>query len=308
MKPRIGIASAFAIISFSVSARAHHEALFGPQSSLAVESQGFFSLQTHMHAYGANGTETTETTTIVSGGLQLFPDMPLGIAVVQPFTYETTREPTPLGSVGPFSACDGCFRMENTLVASQYRFDFSSLQRAWEKDGNFALVSGALELPIGNKDYPPTRGPYNFILAGMVGLEKGAWSSVLLSYYRRNTPDFSSSKKGDNTLAALGVAFTPIDDPDRMLSFQVGGGWEYHLRDWVAGSEIEASGGSQFLVSPTIVGSFAKNLRVFVLVTLPVAQTMRGDDEVDRWRAGAGLIYSFDREPEPPVVAPPPSE
>lgn len=46
------------------TARAHHEALFGPQSSLAVEAQGFVSIQTHVHAYGRGGAHTTEATSI----------------------------------------------------------------------------------------------------------------------------------------------------------------------------------------------------------------------------------------------------
>src|SRR5262249_42011125 len=148
------------------------------QSSLAVESEGFVSLQTHVHAYGINGQQTTETTSILSGGFHPIADVPLGVAVVQPFTYQTSRAPTPDGSTGPFTACDGCLRMENTLVAAQYRFDFSPLQDEWAKDGNFALVSAAIEPPTGNKDYAPFHGPFNFIGAGMVGLERGPWSVV----------------------------------------------------------------------------------------------------------------------------------
>jgi hypothetical protein len=45
----------------------------------------------------------------------------------------------------------------------------------------------------------------------MAGLERGAWSAVALGYYRRNTPDVTSSKKGDNFLVGLGVAYTPFD-------------------------------------------------------------------------------------------------
>ena len=52
--------SALAVVATSGAARAHHEALFGPQSSLAVESRGFVSLQAHARAYGIGGTETQE--------------------------------------------------------------------------------------------------------------------------------------------------------------------------------------------------------------------------------------------------------
>ncbi len=43
---RLAVAAlATALGSFPATASAHHEALFGPQSSLAVESEGFVSLQ-----------------------------------------------------------------------------------------------------------------------------------------------------------------------------------------------------------------------------------------------------------------------
>src|SRR5262252_3001301 len=186
------VAFAVAAETTSTVAFAHHEALFGPQSSLAVEAQGFVSLQTHVHAYGLGGDRTTETTSIVSGGWAPFVDIPWAFALIQPFTYQTSRAPTPSGTTGPFTICDGCFAMENTLLSSSYRFDFSSLQRAWEKGGNFALVSAAAEFPTGNKDYAPFHGPMNFIGAGMAGFEKGAFSVVALGYYRLKTRDSTS--------------------------------------------------------------------------------------------------------------------
>jgi hypothetical protein len=280
------------------AASAHHEALFGPQSSLAVEAQGFVSLQTHLHAYGVNGQQTMETTTILSGGLQLDKRVPLGIVLVQSFTYQTSRAPSQPGSTGPFTVCDGCTRLENTLLGAQYRFDFKRLQRAWGSDGNFALLSAAIELPTGNKDYPSLTGPVNFIVAAMVGLEKGKWASVALAYYRINTPDYASSKKGDNFLVALGGAYTPIERNGRTLSLQLGLGYEHHLRDIDHGTSVTESGGGQLLVSPTVVGSPIRSLRIFVLGTFPIAQAMRGDTNVERWRAGVGLIYSFDRVTE----------
>jgi hypothetical protein len=282
-------------IFWPAMARAHHEALFGPQSSLAVESQGFASVQTHVHAYGINGQETTETITIVSGGFSPIPNVPWGIALIQPFTYQTTRVPTPAGSTGPFSACDGCFHMENALVSTQYRFDFTDLQHAWGRDGNFALLSAAVEPPTGNKDYRPLHGPINFIGAAMTGLERGAFSTVLLGYYRLNTPDATSSRKGDNFLASIGLAYTPLDEANAMISFQLGLGKEYHFRDVANGASVDASGGSEYLVTPAVVGSPLRHLRIFATVTLPVAQAYRNDGQIDRWRFGTGLIYSFER-------------
>jgi hypothetical protein len=286
------------------AASAHHEALFGPQSSLAVESGGFVSLQTHAHAYGVRGTQTNEATYILSAGISPFEGIPWSFAIVQPFTYQTSAAPTPAASTGPFSACDGCLRRENNLISTSYRFDFKSLKDAWGRDGNFALVSFALEPPTGNKDYSTFDGPFNFITAGMVALERSSFSAVALGYYRRNTPDASSSKKGDNFLAALGFAYTPVDEENAMISFQLGVGDEYHLADVDHGASV--GGGNEVIMSPTIVASPLRHLRVFALASVPIAQSYSADYQVDRWRLGVGIIYSFDRKAEhvPPTIAP----
>jgi hypothetical protein len=39
-------------------------------------------------------------------------------------------------------------------------------------------------------------------------------------------------------------------------------------------------------------------------VSLPVAQDYKADYQVDHWRSGLGVIYSFDRGPEPPGLVP----
>ena len=300
-KPNLPLIAALGLValpiaSISGEAFAHHEALFGPQSSLAVESAGFVSVQTHTRAYGLGDTRTQETTFIVSGGFTPIASVPWSITLVQPYTHQTTRAPTPTGSTGPFTACDGCLRRENNLVSTAYRFDLTSLQRATGKDGNFALISAALEPPTGNKDYATFHGPFNAIGAAMVGFEWSAFSAVALGYYRANTLDATSSKKGDNFLVGAGVAYTPIDTPNEMLSVQLGVGDEVHFRDVDHGTTIDASGGWEVLLSPTLVGSPIERVRIFALVSLPIAQSYRADSQRDRWRAGVGVIYAFDRE------------
>jgi hypothetical protein len=65
-----------------------------------------------------------------------------------------------------------------------------------------------------------------------------------------------------------------------------------HFQDVNHGAGI--GGGWEVVASPTIVAG-ARHLRVFALATLPVAQSYAADYQVDRWRVGVGLIYSFDR-------------
>jgi hypothetical protein len=192
------------------------------------------------------------------------------VTLVQTFTYENAR--TPQGDrTGPLSSCGGCVDRENLLASTSYRFDFTGLQHATGKDGNFALLSAAVEPPTGEKDYAPFHGPTNYIFAAMAGLEWSHFAAVGLGYYRLNTPDSTSSRKGNNWLAGIGFAYTPVDERDRMLSVQMGLAAEVHDPDVIGGADL-------------------------AYVSLPVSQDYRADYQVDLWRAGLGLIYSFDRQ------------
>jgi hypothetical protein len=119
--------------------------------------------------------------------------------------------------------------------------------------------------------------------------------------YRLNTADDTGSKKGNNWLAGLGFAYTPVDDPDRMVSFQMGLAAEVHDPDLIGGADL-VSGGWEVFASPTLVWMPAAHTRFFMYASLPVAQEYKADYQVDQWRAGVGVIYSFDR-PHTALVA-----
>jgi hypothetical protein len=292
-------AAALALLSPTV-AHAHHEALFGPQSSLAVESQAFASLQMHTRVFGSGALLERETTHILSAGVTPF-DFPLGLTVVVPFTYDVARSPAGR-QTGPFSSCEGCWARENVLLAVSYRFVFDGLNASTGKDGNFALVSASLEPPTGDKDYAPFKGPFNGIAAGMVGFEWSRYALIGLGYYRVNMTDDVGSKKGNNVLAALGFGYTPIDEPSRLLSVQLGLAAEVHDRDVLAGADVSASGGWEILASPTIVWGPSEHLRFFTYVSLPITEDYRSPAQEDRWRAGLGAIYSFERDHAHPAA------
>jgi hypothetical protein len=291
---RRSIAAALgAALAFVVTrAEAHHEALFGPQSSLAVESPAFVSFQSHVHATGRGASYVTETTYLTSAGFAPIAGVPWAISVVQPFTFQYANQPAG-DQIGPNTSCGGCFRRENVLVGASYRFDFTGLQRDLGKDGNFALVSASLEPPTGAKDYRAFHGPVNGIIAAMAGVEWKSLSAVALGYFRRNSRDGDGAKKGDNALVGVGVAFTPVDEDDRMFSLQLGFGAEIHARDVASGSTVDDTGGIIWLLSPTVVWSPIHGMRLFTLVSLPIAQRPRNESLEDRFRCGLGLIYAF---------------
>jgi hypothetical protein len=276
-----------AIGLWSASAEAHHEALFGPQSSLAVESRGFVSLQMHVKNIGTGASFDREAVYILSAGVTPIEKVPLSFVLVQPFTNEVAHSPT-TPSVGPLAQCT-CFARENLLIGTSYRFDYTGLAKRTGKDGNFALVSASFEPPTGEKE----GGTWNGIAAAMTAFEWGHFAAVGLVYYRINGEDGMGTKKWNNTLLGGGFAYTPIDRPNRMVSFQLGVGAEIHERDVLAGTEVDRSGGWELLASPTIVWSPAHRFRFFALVSLPFVQNYRSDAQEDRWRAGLGIIYSF---------------
>jgi hypothetical protein len=289
------VTTAAALVAlWSRPAHAHHEALFGPQASLAVESEGFVSLQAHEHVFGTGRSFDRETANIVSAGISPAHGIPWSLTVVQTVTYENAV--TPQGDrTGPLSSCASCLELENTLLSTSYRFDFARLNRATGKDGNFGLVSVSLEPPTGTKDYAPFHGPANGIFAGMIGFEWSSFAVVGLGYLRVNARDDTHSKKGNNWLAGAGFAYTPIEDSDRMLSIQLGLAAEVHDPD-VVNSFDTVSGGWEVFASPTMVWQAARGVRFFTYVSLPVAQHYDADYQIDKWRAGTGIIYSFERQ------------
>lgn len=150
------------------------------------------------------------------------------------------------------------------------------------KDGNFALLSASFEPPTGNKDYAPFHGPVNYIFAGMTGVEWRRYSIVGLGYYRINTADSTGSKKGNNWLAALGFAYTPVDERTRLFSVQFGVASEIHEKDRNAGATVDPSGGWEVFASPTIVWSAGAHWRSFTYVSFPVAQSCEAASQEDR--------------------------
>src|SRR5262249_13731521 len=80
---------AAAILFIPVAAVAHHEAMFGPQSS-SVLSPGFFiSAQIFDRENGLNGIKHRETTSVFSAGFRPLKTSPLSFALVAPITRES---------------------------------------------------------------------------------------------------------------------------------------------------------------------------------------------------------------------------
>jgi hypothetical protein len=257
------LATALTILIAAPAVHAHHEAIFGPQSSLVLSAPGFVSAQTFSRRK-KDGVQ--ETTGLISAGAQPFGGIPLSLTAILPATY--SNEPR--------------FSMEDAIVGARYRFDLEGLKHATGKDGNFLLAMAGVELPTGNTDHAAFDGPVNGLGAVLGSLEAGAFSGIGYGFFKQN------GDNGSDVFAGTGLAWTPWDDvvTGRLLSLQLGLSFERRL------PKSGVDGVSRFIAHPTLVWGPAADFLVFAVVSVPVTQ--RGNpEEQDSYRVGGGAMFLF---------------
>ena len=267
-------------------ALAHHEAIFGPQSSLMFSEPGFVSVQLFTRQLGTSDRKTQETTTLVSAGYEPFDGTPLSFSGIFPVSY--IDEP---GGTADRSG------LEDFIFGVRYRFDLEALQESTGKTGNFILGMGAVEVPNGKIDHDPGKGALDYMTAVLGSVERGEWSGIAYAFFRFNG-EYDHEQPGDFRFYGGGVAYTPFDDPEteELLSFQLGVSYEIYDKDQVDGKTVDESGGTELLLHPTIVWGPGEKRLLFFLVSIPVARDFNDPAEQDRWRAGMGFVQLFGRE------------
>lgn len=93
----------------------------------------------------------------------------------------------------------------------------------------------------------------------------------LASAIAASMPSTRRRGRRETTSSSASASRTPVDSERGMVSFQLGLGDEYHLPDVDHGSNI--GGGNEMVISPTVVASPRPQVRIFGLVSLPVAQS-----------------------------------
>jgi hypothetical protein len=186
---------------FAPSARAHHEAIFGPQSSLLYSNERFVSVQAFTRQFGTPGQRTQETTGVLSGGFNLLKGIPLAFTAIVPYSF--------INEVDQGSSTSG---FEDSIVGVRYRYDLAGLIEKWNRDGNFILGMAGVEIPSGVIDHKAWKAPLDY-LSGILGsLERGRWSGIGYVYYRYNPLYRTGGNKGDNLFLGGGIAYTPYED------------------------------------------------------------------------------------------------
>jgi hypothetical protein len=262
---------------------AHHEAIFGPQSSLMLTAPTYVSLQAYSRQLGSPDNRAQESTVLLSAGVTPVSGLPLSVTAILPASNIT--------GPGGEQAQRG---LEDLVVGARYRLELEGLQERFDAAGNLLLGMLAVELPTGSIDHDTFDGPINQMAALMGSLERGPFSGIAYGLYRRHGTHLGL-KAGDQIYTGGGLAWTPFDDPatERLLSFQAGLSYELYRRDRQSGETIADSGGHGIYAHPTIVWGPGGHTLLFAMVTLPLLQRYEDPHERNRWRAGAGVVHLF---------------
>ena len=264
-------------------AGAHHEAIFGPQSSLVLSADKFVSLQAFSRQLDTSGSRMRETTSLVSAGVRVSKRLPLTFTAVLPYSWIVER-----GRAGTSGA-------EDAVLGVRYRYDLKGLQEQWDREGNFLMGMGAVELNNGTIDHPPWSGPPDSLAAVLGSLERGKWSLIGYTVGRFNVRDAEDNKAGNNLSFGGGLAYTPHEnfETGRLFSYQAGWSFEHFSRDRVAGQKDPNSGSDELLLHPTFVYSPGHGLLFFGIASLPVWQDFGDAGTQDRFRVGTGVVYAW---------------
>jgi hypothetical protein len=263
---------------FVSPAYAHHEAIFGPQSSAVLSPDTFLTGQVFTRATGQDDEKGHETTLVLGGGLRPF-NRPLSLAFVVPVTFAKSHG---------HSSERG---FEDALVSARYRLDAAPIAEALGLDSASVMGMGGVEIPTGTLDHAFGRGPIGQIAAGLISLEQRPFSLIGYVYYHR-TGEYREIRQSGNAFAGLGAAWTPIDDEDngKLLSLQLGLSNEHTFAVERGGVPLSDSGGSGVFVHPGLVAMVAPRVQFFVLTSLPITQEWKTIEDRQRFRVGAGAI------------------
>ena len=263
-------------------ASAHHEAIFGPQSSLILSADKFVSIQVFGRELGSE-SRTHETTTLVSAGVRVAKRRPLTFTAILPYSW--ISEPGRARTSGT----------EDIVLGLRYRHDLKGLQQKWDREGNFLMGMGAFEMNNGTIDHRAWAGPLDPMGAILGSLERGKWSAIGYTVARFNMEDSEGDKDGDTLFVGGGLAYTPNESfqSGRLLSYRAGWSLEHYARGRVRGEVDPNTGGNEVLIHPTVVYSPGHGLLFFGSVSVPVWRDFKDVTAQDAYRFGTGMIYAW---------------
>jgi len=269
----------------SAPAYAHHEAMFGPQSSAVLSPGIFLSALVFDKETGKADKERRETTTVYSVGFKPLKKQPLSMAFVLPVTYAG-------GAADPNAPGAGTRGFEDMLVSARYRIDTPGVAHALGLEQSYVMGVGGVELPTGTFDHQFGKGALGEIAAGLFSLEKKPFATIAYVYYHHRGV-YEGLRDSGNTFAGGGFAYTPIDDEEKgkLFSLQLGLSYERMFQSQENGVTVADSGASGVFIHPGVVFDITQNVQAFGLVSLPLTQTYNSIVDRQRFRVGTGIIW-----------------
>ena len=272
-------------VSAAAPAFAHHEAMFGPQSSAVLSPGIFLSALVFDKETGKDNQERRETTTVYSVGFKPMKTQPLSMAFVLPVTFAG-------GAPDPNEPGAATRGFEDMLVSARYRVEAPAVARALGVQESYVMGVGGVELPTGTFDHPFGKGAFGEIAAGLFSLEKRPFATITYVYYHHRGV-YNGVRDSGNTFAGGGVAYTPIDDEERgkLFSLQLGVSYERTFQSEENGVAVADSGSSGVFIHPGVVFDITPTVQMFGLVSLPLTQQFNSIVDRQRFRLGTGIIW-----------------
>jgi len=281
---------------------AHHEAMFGPQSSAVLSPGMFISLQMFDREDGKGGYRHRETTSVYSLGVKPWAN-PLSFAVV---TANTREAYTYQGSTTQF---------EDPLISARYRVEAPGVAKALGVQESYVMGVGGLEVPLGNKDHAAGHGPFGEIAAGLFSIEKRPLAGIAYAYYHHpgnydngmvaqvDGASIPVTKQNGNFFTGTGIAYTPIDDDaiGHLFSMQFGLSYEKTFAMEEFGKPVAGTAANAVMMHPGVVFQTTPRFQFFALASLPLTQQFDSLDYRQRFRLGVGTIIMLGHTGEKPV-------
>ncbi len=244
-------------------AQAHHEAIFGPQSSTLLSKKRYVSMQYYSIQKGrSSDSESSSHVGVLSAGTSL--GRHLSAAATLPVESERENRESATG-------------VQDAVLALRY---------IPEMTGNQLLVGVfTVEPPTGTLEHKAV----GWGGGALYGKEWAHWSAIAYTLGRTESSLEEGEKRGNRLFLGGGVAYERKGLP---FSPQLGLSWERTGATREGGRALADSRSSAIMLHPTLMREFGKSLQAFIAVSAPVVQ-WSGHEGWQRFRVATGLVWEF---------------
>ena len=244
---------------------AHHEAIFGPQSTALLSRKRFVSVQYYLSNGGRSPAEKAHSHI---GVLSIGTSVGRKWSVAATLPFEAERG----------AAEDNATGTQDAVLALRYYPEFGL--------GGRAIAVLTVEPPTGNLEHRAVG-----VGGGMAyAAEKGHWSVIAYGLGRTESSLDDGEKRGDRFFLGTGLAYESKALP---FSPQLGISWERTTRRRQDGLIVDGSDSSVLMLHPTLSQGFKDEaIQLFFVLSVPLAQRS-GNEGWQRLRAASGILWSF---------------